>query len=934
MAEYGLHILYDSSKDSPDQAVAELDLGGIVVKAAMIEANIDTMYRTIAEATKLLIFFATPHRGGNYANIGDVVASIVRTSIRRPNNGLLDALKKDSDTATMRFEQSRHIYERCNIVNFFEGEPYGNFEMIVDKDSATLGLPGSREKQIAMHATHSSICKLESADNGQGRLVLGTIVQEIDRALGIECTLPTTKNVHWLVERSINPMFTGRRGIISKIKNAFASSRLDVQKRFVLTGMGGQGKSEVCLKVANELRDQFWGVFWVDVSSESTAKSGLSNIAKLLGSTETGNDGVRLLLSNIDPNHPWLLVLDNADDPQVDYQQYLPSGTRGTVLITSRNPECQRYATIGNEDLGSLDKEDCIDLLLQAARLDTQPLNIHSDAQRVIEILGSHTLAILQAGAYIAQALEASAEILESLQSESARDSLCLLQVLSPLHYESVPLDIFERAHNGAQIVREYPKLNKIDCLTDEHVSQIPDFLEPRNNKWDSYRLSEAIKLLESLALIRKGKVRDCSMEELLEYIFTELHVDPAHVIEGYETIYLWRARIASRCGDPKQSIKILEQIVHLNLLKSRVDGVNFKDQHITQCDLACAYLEDWQTGKGIDLLQRTILIGETKLDKMDPDLIFAERRLGSAYLQNNQVEEAINQLEQVAQIYETFDKTHPERLSSQHELAKAYLENGQIHKAIDILKQVVQIKETTLNKTHPERLNSQHELAKAYLENGQIHKAIDILEEVVQIWETTLDKTNLNRLVSQRELARAYLYNKQLEKAIGMFEEVVQIQETTLDKTNLNRLVSQHELARAYLYNKQLEKAIGMFEEVIRIREKILEETNPDRLSSQFWLAEAYLRNGQVKRAIDLFEQVAQIDERTLDETDPDRIATLEYLAKARSADAENAAGILPATPDVSAERPSLQKSKRWKVRHVISSRIRALVGNRLSNK
>lgn len=61
----------------------------------------------------------------------------------------------------------------------------------MDKDSATLGLPGSREKQVPIHANHTSICKLESADDGQGQLVLGTIVQEIDRALKIECTLRT-----------------------------------------------------------------------------------------------------------------------------------------------------------------------------------------------------------------------------------------------------------------------------------------------------------------------------------------------------------------------------------------------------------------------------------------------------------------------------------------------------------------------------------------------------------------------------------------------------------------------------------------------------------------------------------------------------------------------------------------------------------------------
>ncbi|KAI0897443.1 TPR-like protein [Annulohypoxylon nitens] len=1145
MAEHGLHTLYDSSKDSPSQAVAELDivavhglnfknnrnharetwmsgdclwlkdllpgklnkpsrvmlfsynsspalnaaaitiddharallqwlsierknaphrpiifichsLGGLVVKATIHEANIDVTCKAISEATKLLVFFATPHRGGNHVNIGEVVANIVRASTRKPNNGLLDALK-DSDTATMRFENSRHIYERCNVVNFVEGEPYRKLGIIVDKASATLNLPGSCEKQVVTHADHSSICKLESADSGLGRLVLGTIVQEIDRALKIECTLPTTKNVHWLVERSINPMFTGRRDVISKIKNAFASSRTDVQKRFVLTGMGGQGKSEVCLKVANELREQFWGVFWVDVSSESTAKSGLSNIAKLLGSTETGNDGVRLLLSNIDPNHPWLLVLDNADDPQVDYKQYCPSGTRGTILITSRNPECQNYATIGNEDLGSLDKEDCIDLLLQAARLTAQSLNVHSDAQKVIEILGSHTLAILQAGAYIAQgacdlskypsvfqkqserllrfnltqdqsryhdiyaALEASAEILESLQSERARDSLCLLQALSPLHYESVPLDIFKGAHNGAQFVQQTDrKYDSINYLTDEHVSHLPDFLQPHNDDWDWHRISKAVTLLESLALIKKDKIRDCSvismhplthswinlrqtedeslrqsqciialsqyrqldwqpykyhvgvhvlsllersmeatdqglcnfllrvyvqigwllyglqydqkMEELLEYIFTELHIDPAHVTEEFEHIFIMRARVARCHEDTKQSIKILEQIVHLNLLKSRVDGVNFRHQHIIQCDLAHAYLKDWQTGRAIDLFQRTILIAETKLDKMD--LITAKHQLGSAYLQNNQVEEAINQLEQVAQIYETFDKTHPERLTSQHELARAYLNDGQIHKAIDILEKIVQIRETTLDETHPHRLSSQHELARAYLEGGQIHKAINILEKIVQIDETTLDKTHPYRLSSQHELAIAYLNNGQIHKAIDILEQVIQIQETTLHKTHPNRLASRQELARAYLYNQQLEKAISMFEEVVRVGEETLEETNPNRLFSQHWLAKAYLDNGQVKQAIDLFECLVQIEERTLDETDPIRIETLEWLAYARSVDAENAAGIPPATPYVSAERPSSRKSKWRKMRHVIPSIIRALVGNCLSDK
>lgn len=64
-------------------------------------------------------------------------------------------------------------------------------------------------------------------------------------------------NKHWLVDRPINPHFTGRREVIDKIINRITSEDAkSEQRRFVLTGMGGQGKSEICLHVANEVRNR------------------------------------------------------------------------------------------------------------------------------------------------------------------------------------------------------------------------------------------------------------------------------------------------------------------------------------------------------------------------------------------------------------------------------------------------------------------------------------------------------------------------------------------------------------------------------------------------------------------------------------------------------------------------------------------------------
>ena len=84
----------------------------------------------------------------------------------------------------------------------------------------------------------------------------------------------------------------------------------------------------------------FWGVFWVEVSSPSIAKSNFTSVARLLGSSfDTIDDVLHQLISNLKTN--WLLILDNADDPDFDYQRYFPSGNTETIIMTSRVADCQ-----------------------------------------------------------------------------------------------------------------------------------------------------------------------------------------------------------------------------------------------------------------------------------------------------------------------------------------------------------------------------------------------------------------------------------------------------------------------------------------------------------------------------------------------------------------------------------------------------------------
>jgi hypothetical protein len=132
------------------------------------------------------------------------------------------------------------------------------------------------------------------------------------------------------------------------------------------------------------------------------AESRFLDIAKRVGACVETLQQARQIVANL--RRRWILVLDNADDLQTDYQRYIPSGGFGTVILTSRNPECRLYSTIGTLQVEGLDEVDAQHLLSKAAEISSeQRTRQKDDARGVADLLGSHPLALIQAGAYVAR---------------------------------------------------------------------------------------------------------------------------------------------------------------------------------------------------------------------------------------------------------------------------------------------------------------------------------------------------------------------------------------------------------------------------------------------------------------------------------------------------------------------------------------------------
>jgi hypothetical protein len=68
------------------------------------------------------------------------------------------------------------------------------------------------------------------------------------------------RNQHYLLPRSVNSLFTGRDELLDRIQAVLRSNTTTShikQARFVITGLGGQGKSEICLQVADLMKDEY-----------------------------------------------------------------------------------------------------------------------------------------------------------------------------------------------------------------------------------------------------------------------------------------------------------------------------------------------------------------------------------------------------------------------------------------------------------------------------------------------------------------------------------------------------------------------------------------------------------------------------------------------------------------------------------------------------
>ncbi|WP_267935546.1 FxSxx-COOH system tetratricopeptide repeat protein [Saccharothrix sp. S26] len=178
--------------------------------------------------------------------------------------------------------------------------------------------------------------------------------------------------------------FVGRDEDLEALRDRFAAAG-DGHVVVTVSGVPGVGKSELALEYAYRFSADYAAVWWLSAHDRQSVLTGLAELASRLrqpGSTDYGTLSALERLSNDPAYARFLLVYDNADDPDA-IADLLPTGATGHVLITS--------APAGGPavELVPMSAEDGAGLLL-----DRVPGLTADDARRVADAVGHLPLAL------------------------------------------------------------------------------------------------------------------------------------------------------------------------------------------------------------------------------------------------------------------------------------------------------------------------------------------------------------------------------------------------------------------------------------------------------------------------------------------------------------------------------------------------------------
>lgn len=649
---------------------------------------------------------------------------------------------------------------------------------------------------------------------------------------------------------------------------------------------------------------RFWGIFWVDASSVENAERALSEIGQLGGMGETCIAGLYWLTGL---ETPWLLVIDNADDPSVDYARFFPAGERGHILVTSRNPDCRIYATIGYYEFKEMDLEDAVTLLLKAAQIkEVMDSKTRDRARPMAKALGHLPLALIQAGASIRHNIcsledyleiyssrrnqiisnqlvqgadrykytiyttwEVSFKMIESQASEVATDATHILHIFAFLHFEQVPGTIFEKAWNNMQgsnksessqsvaqrvfasipyggvLANLFKQLYASDISY--NMPELPPLLLQKGARWDQYRLRKALAMLASYSLIFKDKAKESySMHPM---------------------VHFWaRDRLAQT--DQQKWCGIATNTLALSIATGFLASNQYYRRSLVPHIDACLHGEHPKSPQG---------------NTDSPDQVTRAIQFATVYSEGGRWVEARNLQEQVVQACSTrLGPEHLETIKAKADLGRIYWNLSRLDNALQLQRDVMMISSKALGQEDPITLKAMDSLGSTYWICGRTRDAESLGEKAMIGMKKVLGQGHPDTLMAMHNYARTLMHRGKPKEAHTLQIEVLRGRAKMLGSEHPDTLMAMADLGMSFHALEQLLEAEKLLVYVLEARKRILGQEHAYTLWAINDLSKIYCAQGYAKKAEEMLLSILGVVVRTLGKEHIGMTMTMHNLARA----------------------------------------------------
>ncbi|KAL3459246.1 hypothetical protein BJX64DRAFT_265080 [Aspergillus heterothallicus] len=830
-------------------------LGGIVVKEALVQAKLGTLYDSIRIATYGIAFFGTPHRGSYLANMGETVAKTVRAFLRTPSNTFINALKENDLYANELSANFQQLLEDYQYINFYETLPLRSLGIIVEKRSATFGLPDSREMTVAVAGDHESICRFRSEEDDNYVQVSGLISRFAAMAMRdndanprfcgsfpAESTLVATgaEPKIYMVPFHRNTAFVNRAPVLGQLRDCIHP--IGVNSRIALFGLGGIGKSQIALELAHEIWEQSQAsVFWVSASSIDRFREGYIAIfdRHIASEVDENCDKLTRVKYWLEKEHrSWVLIIDNADETclfevnnngKEDCEDqailnFIPDAQHGAILITTRNKAAGVKFTKGRantlievqpmtrEESKRLIKNNMADHYLEENQMD-----------ELSDLLGHLPLAIVQAAAFMQENSISISEYIE-LYNDSDETKMDLL---------SEPFETLGR-DTGVP--------NAVATTLIVSIDQIKT------------RDPKALDILSLIAFLDRNEVPKSLVQHKI--------MRPIDLVKAIGTLKAFS--LVSATGSKGDFS--LHRLVQLVLRKWLILEGQFEQKSIQAMELLAevypdATFENWKVcatylphaQSVLSLLPR--LTGETRRRR-----IHLQEGIAFFLWSQGRYQEAEDlDIFIVEEKKHEFGGDHPETLESIAGLAATYHDQARWSEAEKLDSSVVEARKRVLGPRHRLTLTSMANLATTYESQGRFEEAQDLRVEVLKTSKSEFGEDDEDTITCMTSLASLYLDQNRAEEAADLSQRALAWRTKNLGPEHKDSMTSASILSQAYKAQDKLQEAKNLALRTLKLSQDVLGQQHPETQTRKSILANIYLERGELDKAEMLYLEMIE---------------------------------------------------------------------------